>query len=219
IWSPTIQVHVNNPAASKPQVAIVSPAEGVPLSGIVPIRVEATSGADITRVEVRIDGGAWQQAAFDGTYYSLDWDTTAIGDKTSSIEARAYNANGAKGLSMTTYAQVGAGTHEAVVMRSHDRAMWIWEAASYNLLLNPGSREVLDAMAKDTATFDSDPVTVFYFAVGTFDGMDVMEDRPDLLRDFISWAHERGYQVYACIAAGTSPPYMGAYREFHDTAI
>lgn len=219
IWSPTIQVHVNNPAASKPQVAIVSPAEGVPLSGIVPIRVEATSGAAITRVEVRIDGGAWQQAAFDGTYYSLDWDTTAIGDKTSSIEARAYNANGAKGLSMTTYAQVGAGTHEAVVMRSHDRAMWIWEAASYNLLLNPGSREVLDAMAKDTATFDSDPVTVFYFAVGTFDGMDVMEDRPDLLRDFISWAHERGYQVYACIAAGTSPPYMGAYREFHDTAI
>jgi hypothetical protein len=220
IWSPTVQLNVNNETAAVPIVQIVSPLEGVSLNGEVPIQVAVQSaGAAIHQVEVRVNGGAWQTATYNGSVYEWVWSTMGLGDKTSSIEARAYNEFGVKGLSMTTYAKVGAGTNEAVVVSMQDRAMWLWEAATYNILLNPGSREVLDAMAKDTATFGSDPVKVLYFAVGPFDGMDVMEDNPGILRDFISWAHERGYEVHACIAGGTSPPYMGAYREFHDTAI
>ncbi|RAV19683.1 cadherin-like beta sandwich domain-containing protein [Paenibacillus contaminans] len=219
VWSQNVQITVNNKSASAPVVRIVSPAEGVSLSGVVPVRVAVQSDAAVNKVEVRVNGGAWQAAARDGDDYVWAWDTAGIGDKTSSIEARAYNEYGVKGASLTTYAKVGQGTNETLVVPSQDRAMWLWEAATYNILLNPGSREVLDAMAKDTETFGSDPVKVLYFAVGSFDGMDVMEDNPGLLRDFIAWAHERGYQVYACIAGGTSPPYMGAYREFHDTAI
>ncbi|MFK7693543.1 cadherin-like beta sandwich domain-containing protein [Paenibacillus sp. HJGM_3] len=219
IWSPTVRLTVDNKAAAAPIVQIVSPMQGVSLHGEVPIRVSVQSDAVIDQVEVRINGGAWQATAKVGDDYGLVWNTAGIGDKTSSIEARAYNEYGIKGTSLTTYAKVGAGTNETLVVPAQNRAMWLWEAATYNILLNPGSREVLDAMAKDTATFGSDPVKVLYFAVGPFDGMDVMEDHPEILRDFIAWAHERGYQVQACIAGGTSPPYMGAYREFHDTAI
>lgn len=221
IWSASTYVHVDRPSAAPPIVTIDSPSEGVSLSGDVEIRVTVQSAAPIERVEVRINGGAWQTASAlpDGDTYVLLWDTSGIGDQTSSIEARAYTKDGVKGASLTTYAKVGEGTNETVVVPYQDRAMWIWEGASYNMLLNPGSRQVLLEMAQDTDTFDSDPVTVLYFAVGPFAGMDVMEDEPELLRDFITWAHAHGMQVHACIAGGTSPPYMGAYREFHDVAI
>ncbi|GAA3402388.1 DNRLRE domain-containing protein [Paenibacillus hodogayensis] len=221
IWSETVTITVNNPAAARPEVRIVSPVEGTPLSGTIPVRVTVSPSASTAAVNVRIDGGAWQTAVLEqnGSAYTVTWDTYNLGDKTSSIEARAVNALGAETRSRTVYAQVGAGTHETVVVPKTDRAMWIWEAASYSMLLNPGSRQVLDALASDTTTFGSDPVTTLYFAVGPYSGMDVMEDAPSLLRDFISWAHDRGYRVYACIAGGTSPPYMGAFEVFHDVAL
>ncbi|NOU64015.1 hypothetical protein GC096_08260 [Paenibacillus sp. LMG 31461] len=80
------------------------------------------------------------------------------------------------------------------------------------MLLNPNSWTVLDTLAQDTATFGSDPITTFYLAVGSFAGMDILEDDPGKLRDFIIWAHQHGYAVQACIAGGTSPGYLGAYE-------
>ncbi|WP_159887126.1 cadherin-like beta sandwich domain-containing protein [Paenibacillus puerhi] len=219
VWSPVLTLNVNNTAASAPKVTIVSPGEGISLSGIVPIRVKALSDSPIQKVEVRINGGAWQEAALDGSEYKLDWNTQGIGDKTSSIEARAFSQSGKKGSSLTTYAKVGAGTNETLKIENQDRSMWLWEAATYNILMNPGSRNVLDALLKDTETFDSEPVKVLYFAVGPYAGMDILEDGRDRLRDFIAWAHDRGYQVQACIAGGTSPPFLGAYSEYHDVAI
>ncbi|SDC23203.1 S-layer homology domain-containing protein [Paenibacillus sp. UNCCL117] len=219
VWSPVITLNVNNASGAAPQVTIVSPSEGVSLSGIVPVRVRAAASNPISKVEVRINGGAWQEAVLDGAEYKLDWDTKGIGDKTSSIEARAFTKSGKKGSSLTTYAKVGAGTNETLKVENQDRSMWMWEAATYNILMNPGSRDVLDAMLKDTETFGSDPVKVLYFAVGPYGGMDILEDGRDRLRDFIAWAHERGYQVQACIAGGTSPPFLGAYQEYHDVAI
>lgn len=219
IWSQDMYIIVSNSAAEAPIVTIVSPLEKTPLGGVVPIQVQVQSAASIHEVELRINGGTWQQAELDNELYTLSWDTSSFSNEIVSIEARAVNEHGTEGRSLTTYAQIGEGLYESISVNSQDRSMWIWEAASYNMLLNPGSRNVLLEMAKDTETFQSEPVKVLYFAVGPFGGMDVMEDRPDLLRDFIAWAHGHGFEVQACIAGGTSPPYMGAYRAFHDVAI
>lgn len=219
VWSQPLTLRVNNPAAATPIVKIVSPAEGVSLGGTVNIQVEVQAQMAVQSVEVRMNSGAWQQASFDGTYYTLAWDTASLGNRTTSIEARVTCAGGKQAVSPTTYAKVGTGTNEPFHMASHDRAMWIWEPEAYKLLLNPGSRDVLDAFAQDTATFGSDPITTLYMSVGAFAGMDMLEDDPDAVRTFLEWAHQRGYQVYALVAGGTSPPYMGAYEKYHHYAV
>ena len=219
VWSQTLTLQASNPARAAPVVRIVSPQEGQRLTGTVPVKLSVDSPNTVQNVYVRINGGPWETADRYGDHYQYLWQTQGIGDRTSSIEAKAVDDRGNTGFSMTTYAQVGAGTHEPVTVEKQDRAMWIWEPAAYNLLLNPGSRTVLDAMAKDTSTFGSEPITVFYFAVGSYGGIDILEDNREAVRDFLTWAHARGYQVFACIAGGTSPPYMGAYAEYHSLAL
>ncbi|WP_157276578.1 cadherin-like beta sandwich domain-containing protein [Paenibacillus sp. Soil766] len=219
VWSPTIHVNVNNPEAGLPQVTVINPADGGNISGTVPIRISATSAETIQSVQVRINNGAWLNTVLNGNKYVYNWKPDGIGDKTVSIEAKASDTKGNVGFSMTTYAKVGAGTNEPFHMSRQDRAMWIWEPETYKLLLNPNSRQVLDALAQDTATFGSDKITTFYLAVGSFAGMDILEDDPGKLRDFVAWAHQHGYEVQACIAGGTSPPYLGAYETYHNKAI
>ncbi|WP_284646441.1 cadherin-like beta sandwich domain-containing protein [Paenibacillus silviterrae] len=219
VWSPTLQLTVNNPAGSLPSVIIQSPGDGTSVNGIVPVRITAAGNQTIQAVQVRINHGSWLNASWDGTAYVYEWDTAGLGDRTMSIEAKATDTAGRTGFSSTTYAKAGLGTNEPVTLPMQDRAMWIWESETYKLLLNPNSRLVLDALAKDTDTFNSDPITTLYLAVGPYGGMDILEDDPGKLRDFVAWAHQQGYQVHACIAGGTSPPYMGAYAAYHDKAI
>ena len=219
VWSAAAVIHVDNPAAAKPVISILSPADGAQVSGSVPIRVAADSPAAVAGVQVRINSGPWTDMVPAGSDYLYNWDASGFGDRTHSIEARVKDAAGNESYSLTTYAKTGQGTAEPFRMELQDRAMWIWEPEAYKLLLNPGSRDVLDAFAKDTATFGSDPITTFYLAVGPYAGMNILEDDPGKLRDFIEWAHSKGYQVYACFAGGTSPPYMGAYARYHHKAV
>ncbi|MBB3126953.1 hypothetical protein FHS19_001607 [Paenibacillus rhizosphaerae] len=100
-----------------------------------------------------------------------------------------------------------------------DRAMWIWENESYPLIMNPGSRNVLDAMASDTSTFGQRPIRTLYLAVGKYFGMSMLEDKRPEVRDFVGWAHDRGYHVEALIAGGTTPPYFGAYARYRTQAV
>lgn len=100
-----------------------------------------------------------------------------------------------------------------------DRAIWIWENASYPLILNPNTREVLSSMAKDTTTFNQRPITTLYLAVGQYSGAAMLEDYRYEVQQFIEWAHEEGFQVQALIAGGTSPPYFGAYQRYHTQAV
>ncbi|GIO29242.1 MULTISPECIES: Ig-like domain-containing protein [Paenibacillus] len=102
---------------------------------------------------------------------------------------------------------------------SQDRALWIWENESYPLVLNPGARTVLDAMSSDTSTFGQDPIRTWYLAVGKYNGLRMLEDKRAELREFIAWAHDRGYQVQALIAGGTTPPYFGAYERYRQQAV
>lgn len=102
---------------------------------------------------------------------------------------------------------------------SQDRALWIWENESYPLILNPGARTVLDAMSTDTGTFGQDPVRTWYLAVGKYNGLRMLETKRAEVRDFIGWAHDRGYRVQALIAGGTAPPYFGAYERYRAQAV
>ncbi|MGG1514921.1 cadherin-like beta sandwich domain-containing protein [Paenibacillus oryzisoli] len=219
VWSPAIRVNVNNPEARLPEVTIVSPTDGETVSGTVPVRIAVASQDSTPSVQVRISHGAWLDAVRDGADYVYNWNADGIGNRSVSLEAKATDARGHVGFSMTTYVKVGAYTNEPFYMPKQDRAMWIWEPETYKLLLNPNSRTLLDAFAWDTATFGSDPITTFYLAVGSFAGMDILEDDPGKLHNFIDWAHQRGYAVQACIAGGTTPPFLGAYEAYHDRAI
>lgn len=220
VSSQPITIRVDNPQVTKPAVSITNPLDGAQLRGkSTPIQVSVDSRNQIRSVEVRINGGAWQTAEKSGKLYKYTWNTKDLGDKTSSLEARATDEYGNIGRSATVYASTGSGTHEPVTIEKQDRAMWIWEKAAYNLFLNPGSTSALKAFADDTATFDSDPITTFYIGVFPYGGVDILDESPDKVRDFVSWAHDNGYQVQACIAGGTTPPYMGALAPYHEYAV
>lgn len=220
VSSQPITVHVDNPQIAKPNVTITNPVDGAKVKGnSTSIHVSVNSRNRIRSVEVRINSGPWQTAKKTGNVYKYTWKIKGLSDKTSSLEARAIDEYGNIGRSMTVYASTGKGTHEPITLERQDRAMWIWEKAAYNLFLNPGSRSALKALADDTTTFDSDPITTFYIGVFPYGGVDILEESPDKVRDFVRWAHNNGYQVHACIAGGTTPPYMGALAPFHEHAI
>lgn len=220
VWSTPAMLTVDNPAGAVPVVTITGPSEGVPLSGQVEVTIVTSSPIPVTMVEVRVNRGPWQQATEQGSAYVFVWDTAGMGDRTVSLEARATNGPERTGYSPTVYAQVGNGTHEpAVPLPDQDRAMWIWEPESYKLLLNPGSRQVLNSFITDTQTFGQDPVQTLYLAVGKYAGYNALEEQVDELRSFLSWAHSKNLQVHALIAGGTSPAYMGAYEKYHSHAV
>ena len=219
VWSEKAELTVTNSAAMAPVVTITSPTEGVSLSGQVQIVVDVQSFTTVNLVQVRINRGAWQPAVASGTgTYSYAWNTASLGNRTFSLEARATNAPGRYGYSPTVYAKVGTGTAEPFVMPGQDRAMWIWEPESYKLLLNTGSRAVLESFIGDT-TFDNAPVTTLYLAVGSYAGHRALEEQVEQLKSFMRWAHARDLQVHALIAGGTSPAYMGAYERYHHHAV
>ncbi|MFD0712054.1 Ig-like domain-containing protein [Paenibacillus sp. GCM10027626] len=218
-WSGIVRLNVNNPAANVPKVMITSPADKAAVEGKVDVTVAVYAINPLKSVEIRINGGPWKQAKQQENEYVYKWNTNGIGNKTSSIEARAIDQRGNIGRSLTTYVKVGLGSEEPTVFVKQDRAMWIWEHASYNLMLNDGSRDVLDAMAADTATFNQQPVKTLYLGVDKYDGQDMLEDLRKQVRGFVSWAHRKGYRVEALIAGGTNPPYFGSYERYREAAV
>lgn len=219
VTTPTISVNVDNPDVSAPTVQIISPSDDAVVHGKVPVKVKVTSKNPIKSLEVRINGGPWKEAKRTGNHYQYKWNARHEGDRTSSIEARATDCQGNVGRSTTVYVHTGNWTKETITVERQDRAMWIWEKAAYNLFLNPGSRTALKALADDTGTFGSDPITTFYIGVFPYEDVDILEDQPELVRDFVAWAHDNGYKVHACIAGGTVPPYYGSLEPYHKYAI
>lgn len=186
VWTPFVTLNVDNPPANIPSVKIVNPEVISHVHGIQTIRIAADGKNPIDNVEVRINGGAWQTAQRSGNLYELAWDTDQLGKMTNSIEARVVDAYGNIGKSSTTYVKSSGGLKDKTKVGPQDRAMWIWESESYPLILNPGSRTVLHAMAKDTATFGQDPVTTLYLGVDKYYETDMLEDERDKVRDFVS---------------------------------
>ncbi|GLX02335.1 Ig-like domain-containing protein [Microtetraspora sp. NBRC 16547] len=219
VWSPYVLTHIDNPAAAKPSVKVVAPAEGGRVRGVTAIEVEATGRNRVATVAVRVNGGRWQPAARSGGTYTLRWDPRRLGDTMASIEARATDVRGNVGHSTTTYVAVGDGRPAPVVPHDQDRAMWLWEESSYNLVHNRGSRRALEALTKDTATYGSRPIRTVYFGVDRYWDEDMLEDLRPKVRELVAWAHAEGYKVHALIAGGTRPPFLGGLWRYRDHAV
>lgn len=121
--------------------------------------------------------------------------------------------------SATNPETVTSSTYEPEPLPDQDRAIWIWENASYPLVLNPNSRAVLSSMAKDVTTFHQRPITTLYLAVGQYNGAKMLEDYRSEVQQFVEWAHAEGFYVQALIAGGTVPPYFGAYSRYQTHAV
>ncbi|MER7472159.1 Ig-like domain-containing protein, partial [Micromonospora sp. NPDC000018] len=189
VWSSFVTLKVDNPAANVPVVTVTSPADGGTVRQPTPVRVSVAARNTLREVSVRVNGGAWLPALGKQGTYTYLWDPRELGDVTASIEARAVDANGNTGHSPTVYVTVGAGAAEPVRVGPQDRAMWIWERASYGLILNPGSRRLLASTARDADTFGSRPITTLYLGVDRYGDLDMLYDKRPEVRDFVSWAH------------------------------
>ena len=96
------------PVDGPPTATIVDPIDGSVVAGVVTIQVDATDAEDAPgslSVEVSINGGTWQPAAYNsGTgYYELSWDTRAITDGPVTIDSGATDsANNTRNASQAT---------------------------------------------------------------------------------------------------------------------
>ncbi|MGV9304322.1 Ig-like domain-containing protein [Nonomuraea sp. NPDC003727] len=209
-WSRPLTLRVDNPRARAPKVSIAEPADGASLTRPATVRVNIT-GADVHSVRVRVNGGPWKNASGANGRYVTVVDPAKYGDVMASLEAEAVDARGNVSRSATRYVALGAAKKERPVRHQQDRAMWIWEKASYNLVLNPGSRRLLETVLG--------PGSTIYLGVDTYAGRDLIEDARSELRDLVAWAHRRGMKVHATVAGGTRPPYLGALSRYRDRAV
>ncbi|MFI0423465.1 Ig-like domain-containing protein [Spongiactinospora sp. 9N601] len=210
VWSQPLTLRVDNPRARAPQVAIIAPADGARLTKPTPIRVDVQD-QDVRMVRVRVNGGPWTRATGTAGRYMALLDPSRHGDVAASLEAEAVDARGHVSRSATRYVLLGAAKKERPEPHRQDRAMWIWEKAAYNLVLEQGSRRLLETVLK--------PGSTIYLGVDTYAGRDMIEDARPRLRDFVAWAHRRGMRVHATVAGGTRPPYLGALPRYRDRAV
>ncbi|MFZ5813667.1 MAG: pre-peptidase C-terminal domain-containing protein, partial [Bacillota bacterium] len=86
----------DSPVDEPPSVAVASPAEGATVGGTVGVQVAALDDQAVSRVEVAIDGGAWQDVtgSYDGAHYIYSWDTAGVPDGDHLIRARATDSAG-----------------------------------------------------------------------------------------------------------------------------
>lgn len=218
-WSEPLLLEVDNNKANIPTVIIKNPKTDTTIKKNTKVTVTASGKNEIEAVYVRVNGGEWTLTNKKRDIYSYHLVTPSEQDKTYSIEAKAVDKLGNIGVSQTIYVRTGDGRPVDTTVDQQDRSMWIWENASYNLIYNEGSRDVLDAFAKDTTTFNQDAITTLYLGVDRYNGMDMLEDERDRVRNLVSWAHSKGYKVHALIAGGTKPPHFGAFERYHDIAL
>lgn len=78
--------------AEAPAVAILSPAMGATVSGVVRIEVQATDNREVTRVELRAGGALLETRT--SAPFELEWDTAGASDGPLLLMARAYDGMG-----------------------------------------------------------------------------------------------------------------------------
>ncbi|MDF2506567.1 MAG: hypothetical protein K0Q52_426 [Microbacterium sp.] len=217
-WSEFLAIEVDNPAASRPVVRVVSPIEGAYAGSSLNVVVDVASDRALSAVEVRVNGGAWQAAAAQGgCEYAASFPVSDA--EFASIEARATDVSGHTTDAPTTYVALGGAAAESPVIYDQDRAMWIWERASYEAVFDEDARDRLGAVMDDTTTFGSDPIRTIYLGVDKYGTTDMLRDSRDEVAAFVEWARARGYHVQATVAGGTRPPYLGALEQFEHFAV
>lgn len=217
-WAAPVNVTVNQPQYQPPAVSFVSPAEGSTASGTTPITVSASDVQGLASVEVRVDWGTWQPATPSGGSYIYNWNTTGLGNKTHAVEARATDTNGNITKTATRYIKTGTGTSEPSIVKHSDRAIWVWEPATYQLLESPGSRDALAQFLDDPSLSTQTRKTIYLYA-DRYDGAYYLTEHPEYYRSFIAWAHTRGYHVHALLGSSFYVAPFYAYSRYHTKAV
>ncbi len=80
------------PDTNKPNVTIISPVSGQPVSKTIPININATDNVAVSRVEVLIDSQS--KAVLPAKPYIYNWDTYSYTNGPHTLSAKAYDAAG-----------------------------------------------------------------------------------------------------------------------------
>ena len=91
-------VWVGSSDTTAPSVSISSPAAGATVGGTVTVSGSASDNASVSKVEVQIDGGPWNQA-MGTTSWSWSWGTTTVANGTHTVTVRATDSSGNVGSS------------------------------------------------------------------------------------------------------------------------
>jgi len=86
-----ISAGLGTPPDNPPTVSIANPAEGATVSGTYAVTVQASDDKGVSKVEVQIDSGSWNDitSTLSGGYYTYNWNTTAYSDGAHTVTARA----------------------------------------------------------------------------------------------------------------------------------
>src|SRR4051794_17507220 len=80
-------------------------------------------------------------------------------------------------------------------MASASRAIWTWEAESYAMVQDP-------KVAAEAVTYlKSQQIDTVYLYADAFQGRNLIVDKPQLYRDFITQMHAKRMKVYALLGS------------------
>ena len=79
--------------------------------------------------------------------------------------------------------------------RPAERAIWIWEQPSYAMVESPTEADAAFAFLRRQR------VGTLYLYADSFQGRNLIVERPQAYRDFISRAHRKGFKVYALLGS------------------
>lgn len=218
-WSNFVAVEVENPDAERPTVTILSPTEGAFSGDTIDVVVEANSPRALSAVEVRKNSGDWVPAIAGDVAGEYRVSLPSTESSFVGLQARATDASGLQTMTGSTYVALNGATAADPQRYDQDRAVWVWEPASYKAVFDTAARDHMGAVLDDTETFNSDPMTTIYLGVDMYQGRDMLRDSQDEVAAFVTWAKGRGYNVQATVAGGTRPPYLGALEQFEHFAV
>jgi len=92
----------SKPDRTNPMVAVASPSVGATVGGTTSVTGSASDNVAVARIEVSVDGGAYF-AAPGTSSWSVVLDTTALGDGSHSVTARAFDTSGNSSLASVSF--------------------------------------------------------------------------------------------------------------------
>ena len=174
---------VGSASSTEPTIAITEPGEGELVTGTVNIEINATDADDPVGsldVEVRIDGGTWETAAWSGatSRYEYSWDTTVQGDGPATIEAQVTDMTpvtvAATPVNVTVFTAPGVDYRDTVL---NDGAWVYWR------LGEAAGTTVVDETGGNDAEYEGGPtlgVTGLITGIDTAVDFDGVDDRIDV---------------------------------------
>jgi subtilisin family serine protease len=122
-------------AAGPPTAAVAAPANNAIVAGTTTLAVTASDVEDAAgtlAVSTRIDGGAWQTAAWNASTgrYQRAWDTRTAANGTHTIEAMAVDSDGLSAISTPITVTVRNGMHVADIDGARSISKKSWKATA-----------------------------------------------------------------------------------------